>query len=116
MPKIISHPIEGNGFGSFHRIKEHGLGVHNTALVILGESGLFPFLAFLFFVFIYFKKSHSFKEIGLKFYFISSFLTFLIIPFLTSHNALDERLSNTILAFNIVIINVGYFRKTKATN
>lgn len=104
--KISAHPIEGNGFGSFHRIVGHGLGVHNTALLIIGESGIFPALLFLMFIFIYIFKALKEREIPLKFLFISVLITFLLISFLTSHNGLDERISNVILGILIVLINL----------
>jgi len=100
-PKILEHPVIGNGFGSFHRIKEHGLGVHNSAILIVGESGIIPGLIFVLFLFIYFRYAMSYKEITYKYLLVSVMLTFLMIAFLTSHNALDERISNVLLGILI---------------
>lgn len=103
-PKIKEHLILGNGFGSFHRIKEHGLGAHNTALLIIGESGVIPSLLFLVFIGLYFYKAMKQKEVAFKYLFSSIMLTFLFIAFLTSHNALDERISNVILGICITFL------------
>ena len=108
-PKILAHPLIGNGFGSFHRIREHGLGVHNTALLIIGESGILPLLIFIVFLFLYFLNSIKQKEIAFKYLFISLMLTFLMISFLTSHNALDERISNVIIG--IIIPSMIFLQK-----
>jgi O-antigen ligase len=107
-PKIIAHPFIGNGFGSFHQIKEHGLGVHNTVLLVLGESGVLPILIFLIFLLIFFKKTLSQEDIALKFLFFSLMSTYLMIAFLTSHNGLDERISNCILGIiipSVILLN-----------
>lgn len=105
-PMIAAHPFEGNGFGSFHRIVEYGLGVHNTALLIIGESGIIPAVLFLIFIVLYILKSLKQKEIGLKYLYISVLITYILISFLTSHNALDERISNVILGIFLVLINI----------
>jgi len=105
-PMIKSHPIEGNGFGSFHRIIGHGLGVHNTALLIIGESGIIPLILYLVFILLFFLKSLKQKEIGLKYLFVSVLTTYILISFLTSHNALDERISNVIIGIFLVLINI----------
>jgi O-antigen ligase len=45
--QIFDKPFLGHGFESFQR-KQPGLpGVHNSYLMILGESGVFPFLIFI---------------------------------------------------------------------
>ena len=43
---ILNAPILGNGFHSFLGINNQ-MGVHNTFLLILGESGIIPFLLFV---------------------------------------------------------------------
>jgi hypothetical protein len=105
-PMIEAHPLEGNGFGSFHRIVSHGLGVHNTALLIIGESGIIPLILYLVFILVFILKSLKQKEIGLKYLYIAVLITFILISFLTSHNALDERISNVILGIFLVLINI----------
>ncbi len=111
-PKIIEHPIIGNGFGSFHRIKEHGLGVHNTALLIVGEAGVVPSALFLLFTALYFLHSIKQKELAYKYLFISLMITFLMIAFLTSHNALDERISNVL--FGIIVPCIIFLKFNKS--
>lgn len=103
-PLISAHFLEGNGLGSFHRIVGHGLGVHNTALLIIGESGIIPFLIYFIFIFLYLVNAMKQKEISLKYLYLSVFFTFLLISFSTSHNALDERISNVLLGLFLVLI------------
>ena len=42
------NPLLGNGYGSLNKMPVHGLGPHNTYLKILGESGIFVLLMFVF--------------------------------------------------------------------
>ncbi|MFZ1787744.1 MAG: hypothetical protein WAT92_05515, partial [Saprospiraceae bacterium] len=98
-------------------IKEHGLGVHNTALLIIGEAGVIPATLFLLFIFIYFLYSMMIKEIAYKYLFTSLMATFLMIAFLTSHNALDERISNVLFGLLIpCIIFLKFDRLGKILN
>jgi O-antigen ligase len=79
---IFSHPLFGNGYDSFGGGGLGGhLGVHNTYLKILGESGLIPFLLFLFLVSSMIIRSfHLFKRqphlflacIGLSLYMLTN--------------------------------------------
>jgi len=47
---IKNFPITGHGFGSFSKLPEGRLNVHNTYLMVLGEAGIFPFIALMIFV------------------------------------------------------------------
>ncbi|MBK9994466.1 MAG: hypothetical protein IPP01_10895 [Saprospiraceae bacterium] len=104
-PRIKEHLLFGNGIGSFHRIVDHGLGVHNSGLMIIGEAGVVPLMFFLGFVFLYIKCLLKLHNFAIKFLFLSIFSTFILVSFLTSHNALDERISNVLLAIFIVLVN-----------
>ena len=46
-PYIEDKPFFGNGYNSFQSTGFSSVSVHNAYLLILGESGLFPFLLFL---------------------------------------------------------------------
>jgi O-antigen ligase len=105
LPKIKSNILFGNGFGSFHRIVGLGLGVHNSGLLIIGESGIIPLVVFLSFIILYFRSVYKVQNFAYKFLFVSIFCTFILVAFLTSHNALDERISNVLLAIFIVLVN-----------
>jgi len=48
--KIFDSPIIGNGYGSFSGKEGHGLGVHNSYLMVLGEAGILPFILFLIYI------------------------------------------------------------------
>lgn len=94
--KILDKPLFGNGYLSFSG-KTYGVGenaysiqgVHNTFLMILGESGFF---VFIFFTWIYFgfiiKGIKLFKEY--PFVFLISLSLFMYM--LTSHNYFDNYL------------------------
>jgi len=43
---ILEKPIVGNGYGAFQGGGVHRLGSHNTYLLVIGESGIVPFLIF----------------------------------------------------------------------
>ena len=102
-PKIMNHIVIGNGFGSFHRLKETGLGIHNTALLVIGESGIIALVVYVIFVLLYLINAIKIKVPAIKYLMISVFFTFLFISFLTSHNGLEERMSNIILAIFISV-------------
>lgn len=48
--KILDSPLIGNGYGSFSGKEGHGLGAHNTYLMVLGEAGIIPFILFMFYM------------------------------------------------------------------
>jgi hypothetical protein len=105
-PKVKDHFLIGNGFGTLHRLKETGLGVHNTALLVIGESGIIPSLIFILFTLVYIFKSLIMHKPEQKYLFISGFISYLLICFLTSHNGLEERMSNVILAILVSILSL----------
>lgn len=103
--KIKEHLFIGNGIGSFHRLIEmNGLGVHNTSLLVLGESGIFTFLVFFIFLFIYIYKAFSVPNVAYKYLLISIISTYMFISFLTGHNGLEERISNTLIGLMLGVI------------
>lgn len=53
---IKQFPLTGHGFGSFHKLPKGRLNVHNTYLMVLGESGIFPFIILVVFVLILYYR------------------------------------------------------------
>ena len=47
---VLDSPFLGNGYGSFQGDGINHVGVHNTYLLIIGESGIIPFIVFIFIV------------------------------------------------------------------
>lgn len=107
---IINNIIFGNGYKSMQGWEADTVGikvgVHNTYLMILGESGIIPFLVFIFIfvnlfiksVLIYFKENPEY-----------SFLTFVLIMFLlTSHNYFDNYALITISLWLYIRIRYKY--------
>ncbi len=92
----------GSGIGSFHRMEGSGhldlegnwLGVHNTFLMVLGESGLIPFLIFLGFLFVLIRTSLS----GAYSLTMAGFLVIFISDMFVTHGVLTLRLHNLVLA------------------
>lgn len=48
---VLNSPILGNGYGSFQGGGLHGVGAHNTYLLIIGEAGVIPLIVFLIIVY-----------------------------------------------------------------
>jgi len=92
----------GSGIGSYHRMEGSGhldlagdwLGVHNTYLMVLGESGLIPFLILLGFLFVLIRTSLS----GAAPLTMAGFLVVFISDMFVTHGVLTLRLHNLILA------------------
>lgn len=91
---ILDKPITGNGYGAFQGGGVHRLGSHNSYLLVIGESGIIPFLIFtsLFFYLIYkgiilFKLAPNIlmQAIGLSVFLLANhnFFNFYYITFLT---------------------------------
>jgi len=98
--RIIDSPFIGNGYSSFSKsfIDEKGQGVHNTFLLIFGESGFLPFLLFLA-LFIW-LLNRTFTSIRHN---IESFLLLLvlILTWLVSHSFFSSGIQIFILIFII---------------
>jgi O-antigen ligase len=94
---ILEHPFFGNGYGTFTSLyasNYHVGGVHNSYLVVIGESGILPFLLFmLFIIYLFYWSIKLFKiapnllmqTIGLAFFLLANhnFFNFYYITFLT---------------------------------
>lgn len=87
---ISESPILGWGFGAFHYIRYGGdTGIHNMFLMLIGESGIVPFLLFIvFFVFSIYK---SFRIKNMEYRFLSlTFLLFTLFFANGNHNLFDN--------------------------
>ena len=107
--KIMESPFFGNGFGSFHQFATgpKRLGVHNTYLMIWGESGFFPFLIFLSFIFLMIRDS-KYLPFYYKFLVAGILIVFLSNEAMTTHNSLQQRPSNAI--FGAIIALIAYYK------
>jgi O-antigen ligase len=60
---ILEKPFFGNGYGAFQGGGVHRLGSHNTYLLVIGESGIIPFLLFAgLFLFLIYKGVLLFRK------------------------------------------------------
>lgn len=81
--QIFEKPIFGNGYQSFMGETNYSVGVHNTYLRIIGESGIIPFLIYIYIYVSLFLKSLKFlKNQGFLFLLILSITAILF----TNHN------------------------------
>jgi len=105
---IAEHPILGNGLSSFHayNIPVNGkhIGVHNTFLLILGESGVIPFILYTVLIIIMIIKSWRIKNLAISFLFMSIMIVYVVNIAGTGHNGLDDRVSNCLFG-----VMLGYF-------
>ncbi|MUH36914.1 O-antigen ligase domain-containing protein [Zobellia amurskyensis] len=84
--EIFNNPLFGNGFGKFQGGGIHGLGTHNTYLLIIGEAGIIPFLLFLSFIFYLLFWSNKLFSLNPSLFLLSISLSLYL---LTSHNYFD---------------------------
>ena len=114
MPPSISklkllYLLFGSGFGSFHRIAEIGLGVHNTYLMIIGESGIFPFFLLIIFLTLLFVRIIKIKS-KLKFFSLWVFLVISVLIFGSIHDALSERITSLFFVLLIIISGLKNYK------
>lgn len=111
---IGEHPLIGNGLTSFHAydipVNGKHIGVHNTFLLILGESGVIPFIFYVSLMLILIVKSWKLKNLAMSFLFLSILAVYFINVAGTGHNALDDRVSNCLFG-----VMLGYFAYTDKT-
>ncbi len=86
---ITENPIFGNGFKVLSGESEAKQGVHNTYLMILGESGIFPFLIVItLYLYMLWKSTFEFKSRSHRFMLAIS----IIIILMSTHNYFDNHL------------------------
>lgn len=100
--------IFGHGLGTFHKLNSgpKRFGVHNTFLMIVGESGILVLLLFIFAIYNIFKfvKYLPYHER----YAVTSFLIiFLLNELMTNHHALGLRYSNAIIGLVLALIFIN---------
>lgn len=107
---IMEQPILGHGIGSFHRFNsfEFKLGVHNTFLMVIGESGILPLIFIVFLLILIFMDSYK-CEINHQFFIIGVIVILVANEYMTNHHAIGLRYSNAMIG--VVIFCVSHFRK-----
>ena len=84
---ILNNPFFGNGYKQLSGINKQKQGVHNTYLMVLGESGIFPFLLFVgIYLFLLVKSFPSYKTNEYK----PMLSVTLILLLMTTHNYFDN--------------------------
>ncbi len=104
--KIKVAPIFGNGLGSFHRLNSGPihLGIHNTYLMVIGESGIIPISIFLIIGFLMFFIAFRVQNPAIRFFIFGFMIVFFINVAATGHNALYDRISNSLWGITIGIL------------
>ena len=104
---INKSPLVGHGVGTFHKFNTGILhiGVHNTFIMIFGESGILPFAFFMIFLGLLFYKGVMIRDVGLSFLIIGIVSAYILGVAGTSHNALDDRTSNALFAILLAILS-----------
>lgn len=107
---IIDSPIIGNGFQTFSTsltdINEQG--VHNSFLLIFGESGFLPFLLIITVFLFLFKKCYNLRKKNLT---LLLLIVVLSIQFLVSHNFFDSAIMIFTFLNIIFLLNINYKKK-----
>lgn len=107
---IIESPIIGNGFQTFSTslTDKNMQGVHNSFLLIIGESGFLPFLLIIMVFFFLFKKSYDLRKKNLT---LLLLMFVLFIQFLVSHNFFDTGLMLFIFLNIIYVLDLNYNKR-----
>lgn len=107
---IIESPIIGNGFQTFSTslTDKNMQGVHNSFLLIIGESGFLPFLLIIMVFFFLFKKSYNLRKKNLT---LLLLMFVLFIQFLVSHNFFDTGLMLFIFLNIIYVLDLNYNKR-----
>ena len=93
---FFENPIIGAGFRKLIRMKEIGLGCHNTFIRILGEAGIFAGLTFMGAVFLVAANGWFSKRAEIKCLSIG-FMAMYACACMVSHSVLTNRLTNVLL-------------------
>jgi len=107
---IRDNPLLGNGLTSFHHydipVNGKHIGVHNTFLLILGESGILPFLLYIGLMIVLIYKSLKIKDTSMYILCICILFIYIIRVAGTAHTALDDRISNCL--FGVLLGYLSY--------
>ncbi len=105
--QIMNRPLLGYGLGSFHRLKNlkgaNKMGVHNTQLMVFGESGIIPFLLLMLTFTLLGFSGWLNKSPGIGFIILGTAIVFFVNVAGTGHNALGARVSNALIGITIVL-------------
>lgn len=86
---ILDNPVFGTGYRQLGGADEIRQGVHNSYLMVIGESGIFPFLIFVgIYTFMFIKSLRNYKREEFKLMLSSTLLAILM----TTHNYFDNYL------------------------
>jgi O-antigen ligase len=99
----LRSPIFGNGLGTQRLLTGEFAGVHNTIVMVFGESGVIPGLVFLAFIVAYLWRSLSIKSPVVR-DFLFAFGIVVLGMCLQSHNFIENRFFNAMLgvAFGVL--------------
>lgn len=105
---IPNRIIFGHGLGTFHRLNSgpKRLGVHNTFLMIVGESGIFVLLLFIIALFSIWKMV-KFLPYHTKYAVTAILIVFVFNELMTNHNALGLRYSNALTGLVLALIFIN---------
>jgi O-antigen ligase len=104
--KISQKPLLGYGLGSFQQFNRGPiqLGVHNTFLLIAGESGIIPISLFILFLGTLFYKGYFFKEPEIGFFITAVIIVFIINLYGTNHSTIPDRPSNILIGAFLALL------------
>lgn len=103
----------GAGFGTFHSLegglmgRQGWLGVHNTFVMVIGESGLFPGMLLVLAFLVSLTKTFTHPH----FTHLFPILVLLVGDFMTTHNGLEMRYTNFFLGFYFAVLALRTWRK-----
>lgn len=102
-------PFFGHGLGSFHSMPYtygRGNGVHNTHLMVLGESGIVGFSLYLIFIVAFLFRALSARNQAIQVFALACLLGLVMSGF-ASHNVLEDRNLNLLLGICIGLISMN---------
>ena len=104
---IKKNPFVGQGVGTFHKFNTGPIqiGVHNTFIMIFGESGILPLVFFTLFYMLIFYHGLMIRDVGMSFFIIGIVTVYMLGVAGTSHNALSDRTSNALFAILLAILS-----------
>lgn len=110
---ISEHPFLGNGLTSFHHydipVNGKHIGVHNTFLLILGESGIVPFIMYVALILSMTIKSFRIGDTSMYVLCMCIIFIYIIRVAGTAHTALDDRISNCL--FGVILGYLAFYQR-----
>lgn len=101
---IMESPIYGHGIHTFTRFQEFGSGVHNQYLLIWGESGIFPLIAYIYLhLYLWYKARYLLSD---KKVLLRSFILAILFFSLTNHTMYANK--NYIIILSLIISVIEY--------